>query len=335
MSSLEPSSLPLTVSLGSSGDGKSLPLLTLADEQIGSIEPTASKILRVLTQDLDLEIFLHYVNALGPIGSLDGLPSSRTARASKDSELSLFVVLYGDPAFFENVGIFAAKCGIHLQHPTRCARNVPYQNPHCLPNRHNSIVYTEDLASLYRDVIMCVREDEPSLIDLFSDEEQQRSIAETTASSNLSTDLYPHQRQALTFMIEREKGWAFDQERTDIWTHECDLAGQPMYVNRVTGQKQRRTPPEFRGGLLTDAPGLGKTLSVIALIAFNKWEQAQSNDRPPSGSVTLLVVPKSCKLIASIHLFHPAALTNLDDRDTDLEGRVCTVSRPTHRTGLC
>lgn len=31
------------------------------------------------------------------------------------------------------------------------------------------------------------------------------------------TYMYRHQKQALTFMLEREKGWGYDQEYPDIW----------------------------------------------------------------------------------------------------------------------
>lgn len=85
-----------------------------------------------------------------------------------------------------------------------------------------------------------------------------------------------------------------DGRHSDIWNEEVDIQGQKVYINNITGQKQMRPPEQFRGGLLIDAPGLGKTLSIIALIAADLEEQKKyehTNDRCP----TLLVVPKTCR----------------------------------------
>ena len=40
-------------------------------------------------------------------------------------------------------------------------------------------------------------------------------------------------------------------------------------MNTVTGERQDSAPPEFRGGLLADQMGLGKSLTMISLIAAN------------------------------------------------------------------
>ena len=132
-------------------------------------------------------------------------------------------------------------------------------------------------------------------IDLFTDSAQQAALAESISPDSLKTPLYKHQRQALTFMIEREKGWALRKENGEIWTIEKDQMGQTVHINHVSGQRQRRPPKEFRGGLLTDAPGLGKTLSIIALVAYEKSQQINSVESTALVTATLLVVPKTRK----------------------------------------
>lgn len=67
------------------------------------------------------------------------------------------------------------------------------------------------------------------------------------------------------------------------------------YVNVVTGQEQRRPPPDFRGGLLVDAPGLGKTLSMISLLALSNHGSEEVINAGMHRSPTLLVVPKTCE----------------------------------------
>jgi hypothetical protein len=74
------------------------------------------------------------------------------------------------------------------------------------------------------------------------------------------------------------------------------------YRNTITGIPQTEKPPEFAGGILADQMGLGKTLSVLALIAANPakhlLESNRGNDctRPRVANSTLIIVPYSCEL---------------------------------------
>jgi SWI/SNF-related matrix-associated actin-dependent regulator of chromatin subfamily A3 len=96
-----------------------------------------------------------------------------------------------------------------------------------------------------------------------------------------------HQKQALTFLLRRERGWAMDDTERDIWTKEKDGYGRTRlvlsmeihtaiiksgcrYINNVSGSYQDEPPPYFQGGLLADDMGLGKTLSMLCLIAANQ-----------------------------------------------------------------
>ncbi|KAL9583667.1 MAG: hypothetical protein Q9212_002571 [Teloschistes hypoglaucus] len=95
------------------------------------------------------------------------------------------------------------------------------------------------------------------------------------------------------FMIHRESGWALDGRYQDIWKAETDEQGQKLYSNYITGQTQMRPPEQFRGGLLIDAPGLGKSLSILSLIAADLEGWNDPDRRPDARRQTLLVVPKS------------------------------------------
>jgi SNF2 family DNA or RNA helicase len=96
-----------------------------------------------------------------------------------------------------------------------------------------------------------------------------------------------HQKQALTFMVRREQGWSFRED--DLWRIEQDQMGEALcdliaaakiltltsafsYVNVSTGEQQFEQPQEFRGGIIGDQMGLGKSLSIIALIARDKGD---------------------------------------------------------------
>lgn len=121
-------------------------------------------------------------------------------------------------------------------------------------------------------------------------------------------------------MLQREKGWTLDGYWNDIWKEEVDGRDRKMYVffmtikgilrswkasyvNMITGRSQLQPPPQFRGGLLADAPGLGKTLSIMALIASDRAMDALRHptlspntiirDCGASLNTTLVIVPKT------------------------------------------
>jgi SNF2 family DNA or RNA helicase len=114
-----------------------------------------------------------------------------------------------------------------------------------------------------------------------------------------------HQKQALTFMLRREQGWAMGVGTSDIWTRQSQF-GIHRYQNNITGVCHDQAPPPFQGGLLADEMGLAKTLSMICLITANQMGSdltplPQSPNSLRSGrqinvKSTLLVVPPPRKL---------------------------------------
>ena len=257
------------------------------DKHVGDFAPRSRSVLNVLETELSVQIFAD--STLRPPIPNNKTGFSKQCYKSKQEDsrlpLELYVILYGRPSQFENVGKFAARCKLFLQHPVHCDRNVLYKNPHCLTPGHNEIFFTHDLA--YTTLSSDYNSDTPSNpIDLFTDGEDRAGLEEADSPTDLHTILYKHQKQALTFMLQREEGWGLDGNRRDVWKSDL-VAGRLTYTNTITGQRQYKPPPSFRGGLLIDAPGLGKSLSVIALIAAGRAKSA--------GSTTLLVVPKSCK----------------------------------------
>lgn len=71
----------------------------------------------------------------------------------------------------------------------------------------------------------------------------------------------------------------------------------------ITERSQREQPPDAKGGLLADQMGLGKSLSMISLIASNPCRIQEPIVFTADGSyrrlkATLIVVPYSRKLEA-------------------------------------
>ncbi|KAF9081943.1 hypothetical protein BGX23_000282 [Mortierella sp. AD031] len=91
------------------------------------------------------------------------------------------------------------------------------------------------------------------------------------ASPCMATSLYKHQKQALYFLMEREKQEDYaDNEKnmlTSLWRVRHPPHGHPVYLNVVTNQESSSKPLTMRGGILADDMGLGKTITVISLIA--------------------------------------------------------------------
>ena len=210
--------------------------------------------------------------------------------------LELFAVLYGSSTLFEAVGNFTAKCHLYLQHPRHCNRNVPYRNPHCLSPENDRIVYTFDLHTTVGSFSSPGPEMSANPIDLFADAAEQDQLSDSYTPQGLSTELYKHQKQALTFMMQREGGWAMDGHHKDVWREEHDSFGRSIYQNLISGMKQMTLPDQFQGGLLIDAPGLGKSLSILALILSDAESQGPNVPERAPSSTTLLVVPKTCGL---------------------------------------
>jgi hypothetical protein len=94
-------------------------------------------------------------------------------------------------------------------------------------------------------------------------------------------------------MERREKGWAFVGPGKDIWRAAQNDEGRFEYTNTFSRESSCIQPPNFRGGIIANQIGLGKSLSIISLIAKDLESSAgYTNVGPLDGTVktTLLVV---------------------------------------------
>ena len=99
-------------------------------------------------------------------------------------------------------------------------------------------------------------------------------LAETEAGPLITSQLFPHQKQALTFLRERERERELDElldesppAHVSLWVVGQRNAVRILrYRHMVTGT-MKSAPEVCRGAILADDMGLGKTLTTIALIA--------------------------------------------------------------------
>ena len=276
--------VPISIKVDSStGSLKSL----VSDRPCGALDTKALQILNGMKDNIETQIFADRQVYNGTSWE------PRQSKHAKGHNLSLtiHVVLYGCSSLFEHVGSFLTECGIYLQHPVNCDRNVPYKNPQCLTMATRDLINTYDLDDLSRPLPRIESDFFSNPIALLASG-SELPLVEAPEPAAIKTPLYRHQKQALAFMKRREQGWNFQGLNQDIWRSEINAFGRPSYVNHVSGTKRSKPPPEMRGGILSDAPGLGKGLSIIALIAAGKQPQLSESD-VPCASTTLLVVPKT------------------------------------------
>lgn len=132
-------------------------------------------------------------------------------------------------------------------------------------------------------------------------------------SLHIKTELYPHQKQALYFMWNREQEYTGEAaEKSDpLWKPRYRDNGRKKFVHVITGEEVEEKPRSCRGGILADEMGLGKTLSVLSLVSddssikdgreFASKKPAPAQDQKNSSIIqpttnsraTLLVCPLS------------------------------------------
>ncbi|KAF9066155.1 SNF2 family N-terminal domain-containing protein [Rhodocollybia butyracea] len=111
------------------------------------------------------------------------------------------------------------------------------------------------------------------------------------ATGQLKVNLLKHQQQALQWCIEHEYPQLpkkEDDKPVQFWKFKKGDRNTSFYYNLATNTPQQQAPSLGRGALFADAMGLGKTLTMIALIIATKGDV-------PTGfsNATLVVVPLS------------------------------------------
>ncbi|KAL2802257.1 SNF2 family N-terminal domain-containing protein [Aspergillus granulosus] len=252
------------------------------DHPIGSVsDPEAQQFLFALSQEpgIELQIQLHSEKHANK-----WYGHKRKGCVQVRSRLN--VVVYGLIDLFEDIGDFIQENGYYLQEPRHCDRNVPYRNPHCMSGEDDEVPFTFDLGKQELNFVSA------KVPDLLGGLETREVLPEDHDPSGLTTSLYSHQKQALTFMKRREIGWSLQNPGHDVWSTEISSTGERIYTNNITGDQVPHPPPAFRGGILADDMGLGKTLTTIALIASEYSELPGDGARAQTKDSTFRQVPQ-------------------------------------------
>lgn len=219
---------------------------------------------------------------------------SRIVRTTSGALYNLSAILYGSLEVADAIGEWLSQIKLYLQLPRDCDRNVRYINPQCLKSSEEPLM-TFGITSLGDDQ---ENDSAPSSQVTFEDLYTETVYDESEQPPNVTFPLRKHQRQALTFMLRREEGWAYeDEDRPDLWRRETDSCGVVRYRNRISGHSQMGPPKPFQGGILADEMGLGKTCTMLSLISANRSPDISVGDATPippdAVKATLVVVPFS------------------------------------------
>jgi SNF2 family DNA or RNA helicase len=152
-----------------------------------------------------------------------------------------------------------------------------------------------------------ITQDVSSMFDSLVTNEQ---LPEKEANPEIiSTPLLPHQKQGLHFLTDHESHDENFQDGQDaakfsLWRRLTKVTGQDVWQNVITSQELRKKPEPVYGGILADMMGLGKTLSILSLVAATVSDAHAFKIKQPSKELqdkgvnrnaqgTLIVCPTS------------------------------------------
>lgn len=154
---------------------------------------------------------------------------------------TLDITIYGPEDLFEDIGPWFQEYGLYLQDVRHAHLDTKYCNPHKLSvdDIDSCPMVSDVVRQSSKSLLLENVPNRPDLLDLLSNgnelEETQQPAVICTAlkkyynyialncykqSQNCANGMTPrHQKQALTFMLRRERGWAFGETQADLWEY--------------------------------------------------------------------------------------------------------------------
>jgi SWI/SNF-related matrix-associated actin-dependent regulator of chromatin subfamily A3 len=236
--------------------------------------------------------------------------AAERATKATDAMVRVGVNVYGPLTARDEVGSILSKGKLFLQQADFIPDGMVYDNPHVLDLAESPDTPAPDTA-IETEI---PNEDVPSedfqaaVSDIYKSLKRGENLEKMEADSSLRTELLPHQQQALTFMVQREIGPV--SEEFSLW-HEIDPGQEGSgFRNRVTNAIAEVRPPETGGGVLADAMGLGKTLSVLALVAKTRQAAAEWSSGAEEDPNSIYLDPSKKRSKATLVLVSSFLLLN-------------------------
>jgi hypothetical protein len=160
------------------------------DLDVGSLDTKSAEVMKVLSEDSVIETQVFVSSPTAPVSG-----KQNSANCRKTSSAS--VIVYGPIDLFEDIGSFFQECGLYLQDPVGCDRNVQYCNPHRLSAPDAQMQSTFDLGLIPGDVSVKQLQDIDSLDQLIS----SKDLPEMDTPHLLRTQLLPYFAPLLLFSM--------------------------------------------------------------------------------------------------------------------------------------
>ncbi|CAK7266737.1 hypothetical protein SEPCBS119000_002183 [Sporothrix epigloea] len=206
------------------------------------------------------------------------------------------LVLYGAASFGRAVGKRLTKYKLKLVKPNHYDAKIRLAIPDQIdPATGNPTAKPEvsstrgSAASSSSQPIRSTEVVRSEVLSVFDSMANAEDLPEMEPDAKVKTTLLRHQKQALYFMVHREKPLAAHADSklgTSMWLKKTTPSGRVMYHNVVTGQTDSKAPSETLGGILADMMGLGKTLSILSLVASTGEQAAAWHAQPFKHSTT-------------------------------------------------
>ncbi|KAL4724048.1 hypothetical protein ACLX1H_008653 [Fusarium chlamydosporum] len=189
-----------------------------SDAPRGSIRSRHAQLLELFrTEHIDMDL---------------GISSTGSSTNTASRQLVLQVILYGEKDLSDSLKEVLRSQDLFLQDPYGASRDVVYWNPqrYCNP----SGVRTSDFYST-KDSQKTIVE-QVDHVDSLAAFTSRNDMTETEPSSHVRTSLKPHQKQALSFMISRERGWNLEVPDADVWSlNQNSRQTSQEFVNNISG----------------------------------------------------------------------------------------------------
>ncbi|KAF4535889.1 Transcription termination factor 2 [Lasiodiplodia theobromae] len=225
--------------------------------------------------------------------------------ANTTIQIPLNIHLFAPRKHAKDIGRLLSHHSSWLRDPTiPLGKSIPYDNPQAIkPTTPRVQPGSSSNQPAYGFVARTVEEVRSDVISMFDSLAKSDAIPEMQQPDIIQTDLLQHQKQALHFMTSRETEEEAD-DKLSLWKVKLRGNGERRYYNIISGQEARSKPAPIRGGILADMMGLGKTLSILSLVAATMEDASAFASKMPvqtpgaplikcNSKATLLICPVS------------------------------------------
>ncbi|KAI0815779.1 SNF2 family N-terminal domain-containing protein [Xylaria sp. FL0064] len=186
---------------------------------------------------------------------------------------NLDMVLYGPRKSAATVGKYLSQKQVWLRKPFVYDNGIQYENPQEIVGPRPPPPPALRQQPMYPpppQMVRSIEEIRSEVMGVFDSLTKSEDLPLMEPHPRVQTELLRHQKQGLYFMTTKERPRVFasnGKTPDSFWQLQYGQHGQKIYRNVITGQIHDKMPPETLGGILADMMGLGKTLSILSLVA--------------------------------------------------------------------